>query len=324
MKRTALVFLLLTFQLACFAQLGVGTTTPDPSAMLDVFSNNKGLLPPRMELVAVNNSAPVTNPATGLVVYNTATSGSGVNSVTPGYYYWTGSAWFSLSVKGKNIGDLLYWNGSQWLVIPIGSNGSVLTVCNGIPTWGGCEVTTEIKPANNPTETYVYSYFPNNTGWGTNQLPIMAWTHNGTPSVARAFIKFDYTVPAGSTILTAKLFLYAATPNPNSGNLIDAHYGSGNDFLVQRVTSSWTNAGATWNNPATVTNTNQVTAPQAISSTQNDTLDVTQLVKDMQINGNYGFSLRLVAENYYNSRQYFSSYAADPAKRPKLVITYKP
>jgi hypothetical protein len=48
--------------------LGIGTTTPDASALLDVTSTTKGFLPPRMTTTQINA---ITSPAAGLVVYNT-------------------------------------------------------------------------------------------------------------------------------------------------------------------------------------------------------------------------------------------------------------
>ncbi|NCA76372.1 MAG: hypothetical protein EOM90_08555 [Alphaproteobacteria bacterium] len=67
--------------------------TPDPSAMLDVYDDHKGFLPPRVELTASNTAGPITSPATGLVIYNTKTTSSGtVYDVTPGYYYNAGDA----------------------------------------------------------------------------------------------------------------------------------------------------------------------------------------------------------------------------------------
>jgi hypothetical protein len=73
--------------------VGIGTTTPDASARLDVVSTNQGFLPPRVALTAKNDSTPITTPATGLLVYNTATAGTAPNNVTPGYYYWDGADW---------------------------------------------------------------------------------------------------------------------------------------------------------------------------------------------------------------------------------------
>jgi uncharacterized protein (TIGR02145 family) len=46
--------------------------------------------------------------------------------------------------NGVNIGDLYFWNGSAWTILPIGTNGQNLTVCNGVPIWGPC-----ILPSSN-------------------------------------------------------------------------------------------------------------------------------------------------------------------------------
>jgi hypothetical protein len=37
--------------------------------------------------------------------------------------------------SGTNPGDMQYWNGTSWVIVPVGSNGQVLTLTNGIPTW---------------------------------------------------------------------------------------------------------------------------------------------------------------------------------------------
>jgi hypothetical protein len=137
-KPQLLAIFFLFFSQISFAQIGIGTTTVNSSAMLDVYSNNKGFLPLRIALLALNNASPVHNPATGLLIYNTATVGTDSDAVTPGYYYWNGAAWFSLSRKGKAIGDMRCWTGGQWTNIPAGVNGSVLTLYNGVPKWGRC------------------------------------------------------------------------------------------------------------------------------------------------------------------------------------------
>lgn len=49
MKNYILFFALMTSSLA-LAQVGIGTNNPHPSAALDIQSNNKGLLVPRVEL----------------------------------------------------------------------------------------------------------------------------------------------------------------------------------------------------------------------------------------------------------------------------------
>lgn len=37
--------------------------------------------------------------------------------------------------SGNNNGDMLYWNGTNWVNIIQGSNGQILTFCNGVPKW---------------------------------------------------------------------------------------------------------------------------------------------------------------------------------------------
>jgi hypothetical protein len=71
--------------LATFAQVGIGTTTP--TAALEVTAINEGLLIPRVALSATN-VATILTPTQSELVYNTFTSASGINQVTPGFYYW--------------------------------------------------------------------------------------------------------------------------------------------------------------------------------------------------------------------------------------------
>jgi hypothetical protein len=96
MKKVILVLAFFLVFLNGNAQTGIGTTTPSPSAKLEVASSNQGFLPPRIALTATNAASPVTSPATGLLVYNTATTGTAPNNVAPGYYYWNGSAWVAV------------------------------------------------------------------------------------------------------------------------------------------------------------------------------------------------------------------------------------
>ena len=67
MKTITLLLSLLLSSIS-FAQVGIGTTTPDNSAALDVESTDKGLLPPRM---TENERDAITSPAAGLIVWCT-------------------------------------------------------------------------------------------------------------------------------------------------------------------------------------------------------------------------------------------------------------
>ncbi len=79
-----------------FSQIGIGTTTPHASASLEVKSTSKGFLPPRIALTSISDVSTISSPATGLLIFNTATTGTTPNNVTPGYYYWNATNWVRL------------------------------------------------------------------------------------------------------------------------------------------------------------------------------------------------------------------------------------
>lgn len=329
MKKIAIALIsICAFLSPAFSQLGVGTNTPDSSAMLDVFSNNKGMLIPRVALTATNVAAPVSGPATSLLVYNTATAGTAPNNVKPGFYYWTGSAWYPVLNKGNNVGDMQYWDGTKWVMIPIGTNGSYLTICGGIPTWGVCPATSPLTiiPAASSYEGFISSNNPSSWSYGIDQIPVGTWTNGGTLSL-RTIIKFDYSsLPPGAIVDSAKLYLYADL-SPQYGNQVDPMYnsgaGTGNACFVQQITSAFNlPAGFTWNSPPIVTTTNQAVIPATSSNTQGAIVNVTGMVANMLVTNNYGFLIRLQTEAIYNIQQFASSYYADPNRRPKLVIYF--
>ena len=64
------------------AQVGIGTTTPDASAELDIESTTKGFLPPRMSETERDDIA---NPTEGLTIYNT--NANCLEFYTDNYWY---------------------------------------------------------------------------------------------------------------------------------------------------------------------------------------------------------------------------------------------
>jgi len=75
----------------CFSQnnnVGIGTVTPNASAMLDIVAANKGILVPRLTTAQMNL---ISSPANGLLVYNTDSSC---------FFYYKLSAWLSLCNAG--------------------------------------------------------------------------------------------------------------------------------------------------------------------------------------------------------------------------------
>lgn len=73
--------------------IGIGTSSPDVSAALEVDATNKGFLPPRVSLTGVSDNTTIPNPATGLLVFNTGTvldqNAYYYNSKTPATPVWT-------------------------------------------------------------------------------------------------------------------------------------------------------------------------------------------------------------------------------------------
>ena len=100
MKKLILLFFTICSLSELYAQTGIGTTTPNASAKLDVYSTNKGFLPPRIALLSTTDVVTIASPATGLVIYNTNTAGTTPNNVLPGYYYWDGAKWNGLVDQG--------------------------------------------------------------------------------------------------------------------------------------------------------------------------------------------------------------------------------
>jgi hypothetical protein len=90
------IFIQFVFVNITNAQTGIGTTSPHASAKLEISSSNKGFLPPRIALTGTNDVTTIASPATGLVIYNTATSGTTPNNVIPGFYYYDASKWNQL------------------------------------------------------------------------------------------------------------------------------------------------------------------------------------------------------------------------------------
>ncbi len=94
------IFIPILIAFLCSAQLNAQSvaintdgSTANTSAILDVKSTTKGLLIPRLTQTQRNA---VTTPATGLLIYQTDN--------TPGYYFYNGSAWTSLTASGAGVG----------------------------------------------------------------------------------------------------------------------------------------------------------------------------------------------------------------------------
>ncbi len=73
--------------------VGIGTTKPDQSAVLDVSSSTKGLLMPRMSL---QQRGAIQNPAQGLIIYQT--------DFLSGFYFYDGTEWKAMTSQNSVAG----------------------------------------------------------------------------------------------------------------------------------------------------------------------------------------------------------------------------
>lgn len=140
-KGIFILMICILFAKASFSQASINTSgnPPHSSAGLDVDFPDKGMLLPRVSLTQTTSPAPITSPATSLIVYNTAT----INDVTPGYYFWDGSKWVRLfdsntrpwllnGNSGTNPGtDFLGTTDAQHLVIKTNNQERMRVLSNG-------------------------------------------------------------------------------------------------------------------------------------------------------------------------------------------------
>lgn len=82
--------------------VGIGTITPDASAILHLNTPNKGFLGPKAALTSITDQSTIPNPAEGLLVY--CTGKAGLNYT--GYVFWNGQEWRALNNSSLSPGTI--------------------------------------------------------------------------------------------------------------------------------------------------------------------------------------------------------------------------
>lgn len=154
--------LLASFWVISYSQsqnIGIGTTSPNTNAALEIKGSSKGILIPRMDSVQRKN-IPNTK---GLMVYDSTYNSFWYNTGTEWQRMAAGSASTSAVLNGKSIGDMLYWNGTAWTLVPVGLPGQAMVLSNGgLPRWGA--PTTDTSSTGNAyffstNNNSAYKYF---------------------------------------------------------------------------------------------------------------------------------------------------------------------
>ena len=116
MKLTFILFLSTFLCIVTHAQnVGIGTTTPNASAALDITSATKGFLPPRMNTAARDL---IPSPVAGLTIYNITTQA---------LEFWNGTGWISTISQAPathTIGES-YGGGKVFYITPNGLHGLI-------------------------------------------------------------------------------------------------------------------------------------------------------------------------------------------------------
>lgn len=108
LKKIIISFALVIVCQIGFAQqkgVGIGTDTPNASALLDVDASNlpangkKGVLTPHVTLANKTDIVTIANPAVGLLVFNTTNSATDTDIRANTFYFWNGTRWMDVATS---------------------------------------------------------------------------------------------------------------------------------------------------------------------------------------------------------------------------------
>lgn len=233
---TKSILITLLFPILTFAQIGIGTSTIDASAKLQVDATNKGFLQPRVALTGTADTATIATPATGLMVFNTATAGTGATAVTPGVYYYSGSAWQRVA----NQADVAAATATTATYV----SGDLGTPYNGHTAWlafaGGssktCNASITLPPGKWEVVLNLTCMMVDyDTQWGIPiSLSMSYWLQNDqTPD------PLYYNYPTSPNLITADVLFPGAgmftKPVGGIGSLGTEHNGS---FYINNTTTN--------------------------------------------------------------------------------------
>ena len=141
MRKFSLIIISFFCAIIATAQTGIGTTSPNASAKLDVSATNKGFLPPRVSLIDAYDQTTITSPATGLLVYCKGDAG-----LAAGYYFWNGGAWATIATAGGS-GSVVAEFGTQILSanVLINSATPIDVLSFTLPSAGTWEIITFLR-----------------------------------------------------------------------------------------------------------------------------------------------------------------------------------
>ncbi len=202
-----------------------------------------------------------------------------------------------------------------------------------LPAIGFAQDTLVLQPgAECGEDAYIWELSNQNGTFGTTEInnygsssSFLAheWTWIGDPGRRHSLLNFDFSlIPAGATILDARLDLYGYPNSPDNGH---SSASGSNESVIQRVTSFWEENTVTWNTQPSTTAANEVILAQSLNDYQDYTdINVTAMMQDMVNDpaNSFGFRLSMITPAFYRSLIFASSDHPDPNKHPRLTIIY--
>ena len=222
-KYVTLLWLVLITQFAVSQNIGIGTTTPHPSAMLDVTSTAKGFLTPRLfksqrDLIA--------SPATGLLIYQTDN--------TPGFYFYNGAGWVQLVGSGSSNywsqnGNNIFNNNAGFVGIGTNNPVSLITLKNKLSEPGFTHIRDSSAEFGLDSVVVSESIGDYSASLGTTTNHQLNLTTNGL-SRLQILPTGEVNISDYGTTTFGKLNV--VTPNNSFGI---AHFGDGGNILATRM-----------------------------------------------------------------------------------------
>jgi hypothetical protein len=221
MKLINTFWILILLSLTTYGQ-NVGIGTSSPAALLDVSGTNNGILIPRVALTGTGSAGPLTSPAISTLVYNTAT----VSNVTPGYYYWSGTAWIRLIDNASLAGATTVSNTS--------SANTLSTTVNGVTGTGVNIINSNAlgMSGNNLTATI------NGIGSSAQSLSGLSLSGDVTGTLAGSTVgRIQGTGVAISSLATNNLLQYNGTNwvNVTPASVVNNIYNSDGTLTGNRT-----------------------------------------------------------------------------------------
>ena len=181
-------------------KLGNNPAAINASSLIEMESTNKGMVAPRVALTSLNSPSPLSaGLLTGTTVYNTATAGTGVNTVYANhYYFWNGTTWSQVADQDASIVMLVpvldntittppftHTDGDSYIV-PTGATGVWAGNTNKIATWSDnanawvfytpvANNQTTVTTGTNAGKTYKYD----GTTWNQIVAPVTVYWQPG-------------------------------------------------------------------------------------------------------------------------------------------------